>query len=824
MKKIPRKLVWTLGIFLGLILVTVLGLRLFFPAEKVQEMAVNLASEKLGRPVAVTEAGLSFSGGLGVKLGGVEIANPAGFEGEPLLTAEKIDLKLQLAPLFKGQFQINRLVVDQPRVRLHRLATGADNFTFDNLEEGPAGAAEAGAKDTGSDLAVSIDRVEIHRGLLAYTDEGTGQGVDLIGLDLSGSLTNPGPGIFRSAGKAAVDSLRVEGDQPLPTVAAEVEYDLAFDTSSRMLTLDRGDGRVAGLPLGLTGRLTAVPDSLRMSGQVRSAGISLDDLRQFLTPEQLETLEPITFAGQVAVEADLEFDQARAEPMAYKGSATITDLSATSRDVAGELKVRETRLDFRPDQVKVATDGGSFDGQPLELQLTVADFENPRVDGKFSGDIDLAFAEPFLPPERQAALAGRCRLESTFSGPAQDAEAMAYSGRAVLQDVSYHEAALPDTLHQLNGTFIFSPDSVVVDQAEARFGAGDLTLSGVLTDHLPYFLPSHKDQRDNLKKPTFTFAARSRRIDIDKLFPAAAPGASGVSATAGTATDSIAAESIPDILSRGTIQADTLIYSQVPFTEVVGKVNLKDRVLEVYDVSGGVYGGQAGGRVTVDLNDLNDPGYAGEFEAADIEANNFLTRFAALGGAVFGQASLGGKFSARGRDPEIIRNTLTMDSEAALTSGKIMTGDFLTAGLGPLATAAGQQLDREQTLKDLVTLIKVDAGRVSLDEFQTRLGRFGDLTLGGSYSFAGDLNYEGSLLLTKEETDRLYATGGLVGAVANLFVNQAERLRLPLTVSGTRDKPRMALDFTELTDNLRSQAEDDLKDEISDRLKGLFGK
>ena len=49
--------------------------------------------------------------------------------------------------------------------------------------------------------------------------------------------------------------------------------------------------------------------------------------------------------------------------------------------------------------------------------------------------------------------------------------------------------------------------------------------------------------------------------------------------------DTIRTEAIPDILGQGTIQVDTLIYSQVPFTGVSGKIRLRDRVLELFKVT-----------------------------------------------------------------------------------------------------------------------------------------------------------------------------------------------------------------------------------------------
>lgn len=830
MKRIPRKLAWTLGIIIGLLLVMFIGLRLFFPAEKVKEMAVSMASAKLGREITVGDVGLSFAGGLGVQLDDFTVANPSGFTGDPLLVADHVDLKVQIFPLLRGNFQVNRLVVDRPRVRLLNLGEGVNNYTFDSEEPKVDPGADPGRQGQGAaaEVAVSFDRLEIHGGHLTFRDDATGQGLDLAELNLAAGLTNPRPGVFQSSGLLKVDTLQVIGEKPLPAVNAVLDYDLSLDTTHRVFELGRGDLEIEGLPATLRGNLNTWPDSLRGSCEIRSEGLDLTDLLSFLTPEQQAPLEPFTFVGDLSVATDLDFDSVRDQPLEYEGQAMIAGLRVAGRDIAGDLGAREIRFEFQPDKLEIRSEGGTFADQPLSLTVSVEDFQDPRMEGSVNGTFDLAFVEPFFPPERQIALAGICEMESWFAGNADDIAAMDYAGRAVLREVSYRDPALPDALEQLAGTVRFDPDSVVVEKAEATFGAGDLTVSGVLVDHLPYFLPSEKENRDALPKPSFTFEARSRRIDIDKLFPAAAPGASASAGGGATILDTLSSESIGDLLGRGTFQADTLIYSRVPFTGVAGKVRLQDGILECFDVVAGVYGGSVTGVIAVDLNDLNDPGYRGDFEAVDIEANNFVNRFTALSQVVYGKAGLQGSFSARGRDPERVKSTLTMDSLAALTSGKVVTGDFVASSLGSLAAQVGQTFDQEQALKDLTTLVKVENGRVGLDQLKTRLGSFGDLTLSGSYGFTGDLEYKGAILLTKDQTARLYASGGLTGSVANLFGNQAERLSLPLSVAGTVTHPKMELDFTELTNNLRSQLEDEitdgLKDELDNKLKGLFGK
>jgi uncharacterized protein involved in outer membrane biogenesis len=827
MKKLPKKLVWTLGVILGLVLVVVVGVRLFFPADKVKEMAVDLASEKLGREVTVAEAGVSLSGGLGVRLKGVAVANPPGFSGAPMFAAEEIDLKLELRPLLQREFQVKRLVVGRPRVRLVRLAGGGDNFTFEAAadEERAPVANDPATPASVNDTAVRFDRLEIHAGRLLFRDEETGQQVELAGIDWTGNLANPTAGRFQSRGLASVDSLIVSGAGPVPVLPVVLDYELSFDATDKLLELTRGDWKIDSLPVDCTGRMSLVPESLRISGSARATGLSLTDFLAYVPAEQQSRLEDFTITGTADAQAEFEFDQARPEPVTYSGEVLVKDLAAVAADVEGELSVSRTRVVFDTASAQVTTEGGSFADQPLALELNVREFENPVFSGRLAGEVDLVFAGPFLPAEKGISLTGRCALEGTFEGRADAVEDLVYDARAEFRDVFYADNVLPDTLHSLNGSARFGPDEVTVEKMEAIFGAGDLTVTGRMTGHLPYFLPAEKENRASLPRPEISFTATSRRIDIDKLFPAASPGAAADGApSAAPLPDSVATAAVPDILAAGTIAADTLIYSEVPFTGVTGKLRLADRVLTCTDVSASVYGGTAAGNVAIDLGDLNDPGYSGTYEARQIEADNFVSRFVGRSGVLFGKAGLAGSFQARGKDPERIKRTLTLDSEATMVSGKVVTGQFVGSTLGDLAAKAGRDFQPEQGLKDLSTLIKVENGRVGLNDLKTRLGNLGDLTLGGSYGFDGSLEYDGALLLTREQTESLYATGGLAGSVANLFGNQAERLRLPLTVGGTMTSPRMDIDYSELTDNLRSQVNDSLKDELNDKLKGLFGK
>ena len=118
--------------------------------------------------------------------------------------------------------------------------------------------------------------------------------------------------------------------------------------------------------------------------------------------------------------------------------------------------------------------------------------------------------------------------------------------------------------------------------------------------------------------------------------------------------------------------------------------------------------------------------------------------------------------------------------------------------------------------------IQVRNGQVHLERMRTRLGTFGDLTLDGHYNFTGELAYGGDLLLTPETTRRLLTQSGFLGDL--LGSHAPERLNLPLTLGGSFTAPKLAVDYSALTEELTKGVAEEAGDKLKDLIRKKFGK
>ena len=941
MRKPMKILTRSLATIVVLLLLLVVGVKLFFPLEKAKQLVVAKAQERLDRPVAVGEVDVSLAGGLGIKLMAVEVGNPPAMTGAPLLTAAAVDLKLSFWPLLKGEIQAHRLIINEPRLELVQLPDGTNNFTFPGQDGVAASQASSDGKPA-EGLVVSFDQISVRNGQVGFTDQTNDQGARLFGLDLAASLDSPGPNRFHAVGKLALDSLQVQGPQRLPVLPLDLEFDADYDLDLRQLTIGAAEIALSSITLNLTGELNHGEGALQAAGKISAADIPLVDILNLLPSDQRAAFADFDLDGKVGCQLDLTFAQADTGNLDYAGAITLADLHFKHRPTPGELTASLVKADVRPDRVAFTTENGAFDGQPLRAQFVVEDFADPRIEGQLGGDVDLslvqpflpadleaelagpasfslqangrlnnltdldfsgrldvaearllvspltepltdlelalqvdrqtlrieqcrgrlgtsefsctgsitdlldaaladssglrldlagceatvtadldlALFQPFLPEEKQAELAGRITADLQLQGPLDAGMDLIRSGRVEIKQLRYTDRDLFEPLQELDAGLQLAPDLITLDHCNVRFPSSDFALAGTVRNAFPYFLPATSVEDEAVPRPIVAFSLRSDRLDLDRMFPQAKPADADPGSGPGvTPPDTLKVTGMPDITGAGTVQVDTLVFNRVEFTAITCQAKLENRHIVCTDITGRMYQGQATGEATFGLQNLARPTYAGSFQATQIEADDFLSRFTPFGGLFFGKFDLQGEFGAAGREAATVRNTLTMDGQAKMRDGKVVTSGFAFTALSNLAGKLGQDLSKEQGLRDLATLIKVQDGKVSLDQITTRLGQLGDLSLAGHYSFAGGIHYQGTLLLTPEQSQKLLSGGGLLGGLAGLLgSDKDERVALPLTLDGTLAKPQFKVDYAALA----ARAGQNLSQEAENKLKDLF--
>lgn len=939
MKRLKKIIIWVIAIVMSIVVIGVAGIIIFFPKEKIKEMAVERISSILDRQVTIDGISVSFLGGLGAYLEGIKISNPEGFREAYFLDAKALDVKLQLLPLLKKQVAVDRLILVEPEIALRRLDNGKVNYRFGAIDSlaPPAVKERLPAESKLAVSAISFDNLVIKEGRLDFVDDSLDIRFSAVDISLESKLETPQEFVFHAFGDIAIDSLLISSDTiDFPPFSVKASYDARYDIMQDSLILSKSSISINENKFNIEG---TIPDLATLSYadfQIESGHIDIENVLALLPQEYKTSLQAYNIGGELTLNAAVKYDNTTKDTLQYKGKVNFSTIRLSSMDFPGQLLINSAQADFENDFVNLNIQNASFENNRFEASIGVGNFDNPIVDGKLtgsidlaslnsylpeadtsdisgtisfrmnfkgpvktlsrmrltgtvavenatyssttlpepiqsanlamriesrdiivekfdvkfqsstitmkgkvsnalpylvskldssiqasstgelnldgevSGSIDMAFLTPYLPQECNPKVSGDMAFDIKFNGPPEKPSKMQLSGKVSIAKAAYDDATLPEPVESLNLDMKIDNRDIVINKLNVQFSSSDFALTGKLSDALPYFIPGYSEKA---RKPYLSFELTSNRFDVDKLFPEVAPG-EGTN-PAQLPADSIPSFILPDINGDGSGTIDTLIYTQIEFTNIRSDININNRKILIDNVVGNVYTGSITGETEIDLNDFENPRYSGKFNATQIEVNDFMTRFTGFGGHLYSKVDMSGSFSASGWESDSIISSLSMEGRAVFDEGRLVNFDLIKK----LADNLNFKTFEEETLRDGHTSFRVADGRVEFDTLKFFSG-MGDWDVTGSVGFDGSLDYRGQVLLTEKVSNDLLSKYGLVSGLAGLFKeSKSDRVNVPFKLTGTYSKPKISIDFS-AGEKLKQEA----KEKLGDALKKLFKK
>ena len=156
--KTTKIVLFTVGGFMGLLVLIAAALFLFVDADAYRYRLEKTASEVLGMEVRVDgQLGVSILPGLIVALEDVHISN----QGADIATVKEARLEIDFFPLLKKEVRIEKIALKNPRISIERDRDG--NFNFEKPVE------------LGGTLPIlDLAKISLSGGTLLYVDKQSG--------------------------------------------------------------------------------------------------------------------------------------------------------------------------------------------------------------------------------------------------------------------------------------------------------------------------------------------------------------------------------------------------------------------------------------------------------------------------------------------------------------------------------------------------------------------------------------------------------------------------------------------------------------------------
>ncbi|MFQ6672132.1 MAG: DUF748 domain-containing protein, partial [Candidatus Tectimicrobiota bacterium] len=364
-----RRALLIAAIAVGVILTILVVLPTFIDVNRYRAQIATTLEKTLHRKVTLGEIRLGLLGGPRLRVADVAIADEAKFGEGPAVTAEGLDVRLQLLPLLSRRIAFSKLALRRPTIRLTILEDGRTNFS-DLLGAAPPGRLKAPPSPGTAPPApraptppagLTVSRLDILGGTLSVIDHHTVPGTPLThrleDLDIRlRDVSRDSPIEFDVAGTLVRETrqpFRLKGVVgPVGASPQPAQLPITMSVQTQGLELAPLQPYVRDLyPITiLAGSVTSditltrkIPDRLATQGSIRFEAVEFADPTTGYRPPG-----PLTLEVDQSIEANLKAGTIKAERFRITiGNSTIVG----SGTVAKVRTVPELDLQVRSDGV-----------------------------------------------------------------------------------------------------------------------------------------------------------------------------------------------------------------------------------------------------------------------------------------------------------------------------------------------------------------------------------------------------------------------------------------------------------------------------------------
>lgn len=818
-----------LGLLLLLPFAGALALKTLFPPERLRQIAEPQLERRIARDVQLGSVSLKVFPYVAIRLGDVRIANPPeGFSAAPAVQLDALDLRLELLPLLRRDFQLSQVRLVRPLIRYEVAPDGRNNFTGLLVADS---ARTEGRSAEGSGSSFDIEDLVLVDGDLLYVNN-PGRRALRFGVeaefDVSPAEREGGPLASTGAFFLTEGLMVARGSDTTRLPDTDIRYRAVLDPDDGRIAVPEVTVQAAGL--NITGQATS-----RVDEGVRSVRLDLST-DEFRIADLLAEMPEGAVSDTLDIDGRARFELRWAGALGgdpgpqLTGSASYSNLSLRTPSRGQVLDGTGGALTFNSDMLSTPNAAGRLFGRPFEARLRVDNFAEPMVDGHLSGQFDVAKVNDFRQGE-PLPVSGDAAVAVDFRGPAGELGRWTVTGPVRLTGVTYAAESLPQPATIGDATIQLTGTGIRADGLPVRIGSSQVSVTFNSQELLRHYLT---EESSRSAAPLIQFNAHSSRLDVADLredLPGVGYSDLLKARLSGTQVEGKAPEAIareryhkPELSgyrASGSVSIGEWVNPPINASGVSFKVDLANGVIDITDVAGAVYGGLLSGDVRLDLGGAGPPfDVAYDLHIRGARAGALLERWTRLGRALSGTVD----FDVDGVSPlDGAFLPLTAGFEANGTA-RFIEGRFEDFGLAQaLTTYFNMASDRIRGFKDLGGPFEIRDGRFLVKDWAFQAGGLQG-AVGGAAGLGGMLDLDLVLLVPAnvlQDAPVLRNNAAVAGLLGQL-TQQSGDIPVRVGVGGTMTSPSLQVNAGSLTASLREKVEAAGRGRLEQEGRGLL--
>ncbi len=608
----------------------------------------------------------------------------------------------------------------------------------------------------------------------------------------------------------------------LPKSVSDIQVNMNLEnkdgiTDNTLIDVSKFDFKVGTNPFAITAKVQH-PTSDPNFDVTAKGKMNLLDLVQSYPLEGVTALKGLLDADVVAKGKMSDVEAGRYQDLNIEGKVQLNDLYYAGESVPKPVSIPSANMQFTTQEFNLNQLNGSmgetnFDGKGKIKNMLG---KNPSFDVQGKGTFNLAEINEMYPVEGVTKLAGKVNGNLAIKGDMKAYEEERYEdfdvkGKVDIKNMLYEATDLPYPVNLNAVVMDFTPQNVKLKQLDGKTGSTDFKANGVIDNVLGYVL-SDGTIKGNI-------SVQSNKVNCNEWM-------TSTEEETGTETASTSAEAEPYEIIKvpGNIDmtiaanAKEVLYDDLNLTKVSGKLIVKDEKVRLQDMQTNVFDGELGINGTYSTKNTAKPVVDLDYDIKNIDVQQAFLHFNSFKQLVPVAKFVEGTFSSSlkldgqlGEDmmPEMM--TFSGDGMAAMLKATLVNCEPL------VMVGKALKLDRLKRIEvlDLETFFAVDKGRVKVKPFTVSPEGI-NMLIGGSHGFDQSLDY--NILATIPAKLLGSQAGALMGNLTSLAKQKGinfeapENLDVKINLTGTFDKPKVAIDY----ESTLAAAQNSIKDLAKD--------
>jgi AsmA protein len=741
------------------VLVVVLLTNLEAIVNQNKDALLSRAEKEIGRKVAVDKIGVTLRGGIGIRLENFAVADDPAFSSEPFIEAKSLQVNAKLLPLLRKKFEIKRVILHEPLIRITRDENGNLNTSSFGSASAQRGQSRAdtpgGSSASGNAAPLAISLIDINDGELRFVDKVQGLDIRLTRIDSNVEELDLEKPITIELSAAFLDekpNIELRGTFG-PVGRDMVAEQLAIEGS---LVIDPID--VTALTGAIPAAASALPPGVAVSGPI-SAHVDASG----------------TLSG---MQLDLRLD-------ASSASVSLPDMfnkpSGVKLTVALKALVKPDKITIDSFDLGVHSLEATGKGEYL---MTTPPSVTLSVDSK---PTSLADWHDLVPAVRAYNPSGSVALSAVVNGRLEPGTTPAVEGQLSVKDASVTLPQLAKPLSIARSEISFTDKRAEINKSSVVIGESRIDGSATIESFEPL---------------AATYQATSPAVALADVRPPN-PKAKKPEVMKGVDVKGrMIVDGVPT--NRGKITSSSGSIGDISYQNLEGQYEIIGNKTRLTDVKAKALDGSITGAGVITVQG-DTPTFDFQARGTNIDIVAFLDKLPEVSKDMLrGRANMTLDISGTGKEWDNIQTTLSGDGVAEFFDGAIVNLNIFDAVVGQLTNMTGNEnlisqslkdkypkvfKDRDTEFKNLGSDFVIDNGRLLARNLKLAAREY-DITGVGSIGFDKNLSLSVNLLLSSALSTDLTADF----KEAKYLANSRGQIEVPFVLEGTLPKLRAKLD------------------------------